>query len=98
LRRQPGLKVLRDPPSLAGQRVRFVMMFRFDPGGSAITRCKVRAQAWTNPSLDLGCPVDQATSMFLAGIVFEAAKVHFEKSDPDKIRAGDVTAALQPFL
>lgn len=36
--------------------------------------------------------------MFLAGIVFEAAKVHFEKSDPDKIRAGDVTAALQPFL
>jgi len=96
LSKQPGLKVLRDPPSLAGQRVRFVMMFRFDPGNTAITRCKVRAQAWTDPSLHLGSPVDKVTSMFLAESVFDAAKVHFEKSDPDKIRAGDVRNALQP--
>jgi len=98
LSRQPDLKVLRDPPSLAGQRVRCVMVFHLDIENATVARCKVRAQAWTDPSLHLRCPVDKETSMMLAKSVFNVAKADFEESDPDEIRAGGVRAALQHLL
>lgn len=93
LSQQPQLKVLRDPPSLAGQRVRCVMVFHFDSGETGVARCKVRAQAWTDPSLHTRFPVDNEMSAILAEGVFHVAKIDFEKNDPDKLRAGDIRAA-----
>lgn len=98
LERQPDLKVLRDPPSLAGQRVRCVMVFHFDSGHAGVARCKVRAQAWTDPSLHSRPPMDKDMSMMLAGSVFNVAKADFEKRDPEVIRAVGAGAALRHLL
>ena len=87
LKRQPGLKVLRDPPSLAGQRVRCVMIFHFDSGNAGFARCKVRAQAWTDPFLHSRPPMDKGMSMILAESVFSVAKMDFEQHDPNMVRA-----------
>ena len=96
--RQPELKVLRDPPSLTGQRVRCVMVFHFDTENTTVARCKVRAQAWTDPSLNMRLPVDKETSAVLAQTVFSVAKVDFETKDPDALRAGATRAASQYLL
>jgi hypothetical protein len=98
LERQPELRVLRDPPSLAGQRIRCVMAFHFDPENATVARCKVRAQAWTDPSLHSRFPVDKETSMMLAKSIFDVAKEDFEESDPDVIRARGIRAALRHLL
>jgi len=95
LSRQPGLKVLRDPPSLAGQRVRCVMVFHFDSENTTVARCKVRAQAWTDPALHTRLSLDNETSAILAGGVFHVAKMDFEGSNPDELRAG-ARLNLQP--
>ena len=99
LSRQPDLKVLRDPPTLAGQRVRWVMMFRYDSEGAAVARCKVRAQAWTDPSLQSGgYPMNKEMSRFLASTIFDMARSDFEDGKPDEIRAGKVSSFWQQLL
>jgi hypothetical protein len=91
LSRQPNLKVLRDPPSLAGQRVRCVMAFHYNPGQAAVTMCKVRAQAWTDPSLNsLWGLLDKEISTVLSETIFDMVKEQCEKGDPERIRAGEV--------
>lgn len=95
LKKQPELKVLRDPPSLAGQRVRCVMVFHFDTEGSTVARCKVRAQAWTDPALHTRHPLDKEMSMRLADGVFHVAKTDFEKNNPDQLRAGDMATTMR---
>lgn len=98
LSKQPQLKVLRDPPSLVGQRVRCVMVFQFDSGDTGVARCKVRAQAWTDPSLHMRLSLDDEMSAMLAESVFSVAKTDFEMGDPDKLRAGDRRAILQQLF
>ncbi|KAF9644762.1 hypothetical protein BDM02DRAFT_872609 [Thelephora ganbajun] len=99
LSRQPELKVLRDPPSLVGQRVHYVMAFYFDPANTKISRCKIRAQAWTDPSIGSRWHLlDKEISAFLAMKVFDLAKSDFEKGDPNKMRAGEVEPFLQLML
>lgn len=97
LSRQPDLRVLRDPPSLEGQRVRYVLVFHLDPGNATVRRCKVRAYAWTVPSL---CSqfemLDKGVSALLAETIFEMAKEDFERGDPDKLRARKANPSLQP--
>lgn len=87
LERQPNLKVLRDPPSLVGQRVRYVLLFHYDPENAAVARCKVRALAWTDPSLTSRAPIDKEVSRRGAEGVFIVAKIDFEKNDPNELRA-----------
>jgi len=96
LSRQPQLRVLRDPPSLAGRRVRYVLLFHLDPESNAgVRRCKVRAQAWTDPALHSRHLMDKVVSVMLANSVFSAAKANFEKGDPDEVRAGGVGVVMQ---
>ena len=91
LSRQPNLKVLRDPPTLAGQRVRCVAAFLYDSGQAGAIMCKVRAQAWTDPSLDSRwSSLDKEMSGFFAESVFEVIKAQFEEGNPDQIRSGEV--------
>jgi len=98
LSRQPELKVLRDPPSLTGQRVRCVIVFHFDSENTTVARCKVRAQAWTDPSLHMRLPVDREMSAILAQSVFHVAKVDFETKDPDTLRAGGTRVTSEYML
>ena len=94
LSQQPNLKVLRDPPSLAGLRVRCVMTFHYAKL-DGVTMCKVRAEAWTDPSLySKWYSMDPTVSAVLAGTIFESAKLQIEKGDPEKMRAGEV---ILPF-
>jgi len=96
LSRQPNLRVLRDPPTLTGQRVRYVLVFHLDPGDANIRRCKVRAYAWTVPSLRSTLEtLDKRVSKIFAETVFRAAKEDFEKSNPDALRARGVDAPLE---
>lgn len=100
LSKQPDLRVLRDPPSLVGRRVRYVLMFHLDPGNSQVRRCKVRAYAWTVPPsvhLELEA-LDKGMSAFFAQTVFDLAKRHFEQGDPNQIRSGGAVPPMQPFL
>ena len=91
LSRQPNLKVLRDPPTLAGQRVRCVLTFHYIPEQASVTMCKVRAQAWTDPSLnERWGSLDKEMSSLFAENIFDVVKTQFAKGDPDKIRAGEV--------
>lgn len=96
LSRQPDLRVLRDPPTLAGQRVRYVILFHLEPGNASVRRCKVRAYAWTVPSLGARLEMmDKQMSAMLAQSVFAVAKRDFENSDPNEIRARWASAALE---
>lgn len=88
LSRQPDLRVLRDPPSLVGQRIRYVLLFHLDPEDSEVTRCKLRAYAWTDPSLCLKLQLmNPMVSTMLAQTVFDEAKKDFEERDPNEIRS-----------
>lgn len=94
LSEQPNLKVLRDPPGLSGMRVRCVMTFHYTKL-DGFEMCKVRAEAWTDPSLHTRWySMDPAVSALLAATIFESAKLQIEKGDPDKMRAGEV---ILPF-
>jgi len=98
LSKQPNLRVLRDPPSLIGQRVRYVLVFHLDPGNQSVRRCKVRAYAWTVPSLCCLESLDKRMSAFFAETVFEVAKMDFENADPDQVRARGSDGSLQLFF
>jgi len=94
LSQQPNLKVLRDPPGLSGPRVRCVMTFHYAKLDD-VTMCKVRAEAWTDPSLNTKWySMDPPVSALLAETIFESARLQIEKGDPDKMRAGE---AILPF-
>lgn len=89
LSKQPNLKVLQDPPSLVGHRIRYVLMFHLDPGDAQVQRFKVRAYAWTNPMICSKLEeVDKDISSFLAQTVFDEAKEDFEKRDPHAPKTG----------
>jgi hypothetical protein len=98
LSKQPDLRVLRDPPSLIGQRVRYVLMFHLDPGDAKVQRCKVRAYSWTFPSLREVESLDKNMSALFAQTVFNLAKRDFETGDPNEIRARGQNPPSQPFL
>jgi len=95
LSRQPGLRVLRDPPGLVGQRVRYVLLFHLDPGSKDVRRCKVRAYAWTDPCLTPRLEaLNKEMSALFARTIFNVAKENFKTSDPNEIRAGGVNPLL----
>ena len=96
LDRHPRLTNLRDPPDLVGQRVRCVLVFH--PKNSRNPTFAVRGLAYTDPSLCLGSSIDKEMSRNLAKKIFDVAKVEFEEADPDKIRAGELRAALRLLL
>lgn len=99
LSQQPNLKVLRDPPSLAGQRTRCVLAFHYRSEKSTVVMCKVRAQAWTDPLiLSRWYSLDKEMSTLLATTVFDVAKAEFAKGNPDRMRAGEATPRLQDFF
>jgi len=101
LSKQPDLRVLRDPPSLMGQRVRYVLVFNLDPSNATVRRCKVRAYAWTVPLLLSTLEtLDKTMSMLFAETIFEVAKEDFDNSDPDDVRArgADPPLPLQHLL
>ena len=57
--------------------------------------CKVRAQAWTDPSLQSNWgSLDKEISAFFAERIFDVLKTQFEKGNPDKIRTGEVNPLL----
>jgi len=86
LSKQPNLRVLRDPPGLAGQRVRYVLLFHLDPASTDVRRCKVRAHAWTDRLLSSRSAVlDKDVSALLAGSIFEAAKEIFKNGNPNEL-------------
>jgi len=90
LTEQPNLKVLRDPPGLSGLRVRCVMAFHYTKL-DGYSMCKVRAEAWTDPSLQTKWySMDPTVSALLAETIFESARLQIEKGDPEKMRAGKV--------
>lgn len=98
LSRQPDLRVLRDPPSLVGQRVRYVLLFHLEPGSTSVRRCKVRAYAWTDPTLCARLEsLHKEVSAIFAETVFEEAKEDFEKSDPNEMRTKRMNPSL-PIL
>lgn len=100
LSRQPNLKVLRDPPSLADeQRVRCVLTFHYRPGQGPIEVCKVRAQAWSVPLLyPIWCSLGGEASTLLANGIFDLAKTEFGTGAPDKIRAREMNPPQHHFL
>lgn len=71
------------------------MMFRYDPENATIARCKVRAQAWTDPLLQSRwLLLDKNVSALMAEKVFDLARADSE-GDPEKIRAGEVPPLWQ---
>lgn len=88
LSKQPNLRVLQDPPSLVGQRVRYVLLFHLEPESSEVQRCKVRAYAWTDRTLCSRLEtLNSNMSSTLAKTVFDVAKEDFENGDPKEMRA-----------
>ena len=99
LSRQPNLKVLRDPPTLEGERVRCVLTFHYSPGEGPIKVCKVRAQAWSDPLLyPMWYSLSMEASRLLANGIFNFARTEFATGNPNKIRAGETSSGLRDFL
>lgn len=99
LSKQPNLRVLHDPPGLAGQRVRYVLLFHLDPESKDVRRCKVRAYAWTVRSLSSRLAVlDKDLSALFAGNIFDVARENFKNGNPNELRDRGENLSLQSLL
>jgi hypothetical protein len=99
LSRQPDLRVLRDPPTLVGRRIRYVLLFHLEPESTGVRRCKVRAYAWTDPAFFSRLEMmDKRMSTVLSETIYRVAKNDFQHANPNEMRSrGQNISRQAPF-